>query len=269
MTAVNNAVTYLKGRVAVPPTVGMILGSGLGVTADRIPNATAIEYADIPDFPVSTVEGHAGRLVFGELKGKPVVAMQGRFHYYEGYSMDQVVFPVRVMRRLGVDTVLVTNAAGGVNTAFVPGDLMLITDHIKFFTDSPLRGANIQEFGPRFNDMSVAYTPELRALAKQVASRIGVDVREGVYAHMPGPSYETPAEIRMLRVLGADAVGMSTVPEVITAAHAGMRVLGISAISNMAAGILDQPLHHQEVVETAALVRDRFVGLVEAIVESL
>lgn len=269
MEAVKTAADFVAGKTSVTPTVGLILGSGLGVLGDQIPGADAIPYADIPGFPVSTVEGHAGRLVLGELGGKSVVIMQGRFHYYEGYTMDEVVFPVRVMKLLGVDTLVVTNAAGGVNTGFVPGDLMLISDHIKFFTDSPLRGHNLEAFGPRFNDMSVAYTPELRALAKQVAAVNGIDVREGVYAHMPGPSFETPAEIRMLRTLGADAVGMSTVPEVITAAHASMRVLGISAISNMAAGILDQPLNHEEVIETGRMVRDKFVGLVKAVVEAL
>ena len=269
MDAVRKAVAHIQERTSVKPSVGLILGSGHGVLGDQIPGADAIDYADIPGFPVSTVEGHAGRLVFGELGGKQVVIMQGRFHYYEGYTMDEVVFPVRVMKLLGVESLVVTNAAGGVNTGFVPGDLMLITDHIKFFTDSPLRGHNIEELGPRFNDMSVAYTPELRTLAKQVAADAGVDVREGVYAHMPGPSFETPAEIRMLRTLGADAVGMSTVPEVITAAHAGMKVLGISAISNMAAGILDQPLNHDEVIETGRMVRDRFVGLVKAVVEAM
>lgn len=267
--AVTTAVDTISARTTVKPTVGLILGSGLGVLGDDIPGADAIPYEEIPGFPVSTVEGHAGRLVFGELGGKQVVIMQGRFHYYEGYSMDEVVFPVRVMKLLGVETLLVTNAAGGVNTGFRPGDLMLITDHIKLFTDSPLRGHNIEAFGPRFNDMSTAYTPALRRMAKEVAATAGIDVREGVYAHMPGPSFETPAEIRMLRTLGADAVGMSTVPEVITAVHASMEVLGISAISNMAAGILDQPLNHDEVIETGRMVRDKFVALVKAIVEAM
>lgn len=269
MEAVRNAAQFISGKTSVKPTVGLILGSGLGVLGDQIPGADAIDYADIPGFPVSTVEGHAGRLVFGELGGKQVVIMQGRFHYYEGYSMDQVVFPVRVMQQLGVETVVVTNAAGAVNAGLLPGDLMLITDHIKLFTDSPLRGANIDELGLRFNDMSTAYTPELRRLAKRVAAENEIDVREGVYAHMAGPSFETPAEIRMLRTLGADAVGMSTVPEVITAAHAGLRVLGISAISNMAAGILDQPLNHEEVMETGRMVRDKFVTLVKSVVEAM
>ncbi len=269
MKAVEKAADFIRTKTSVKPEIGLILGSGLGVLGDDIPGADMIDYADIPGFPVSTVEGHAGRLVFGTLGGKEVVIMQGRFHYYEGYSMDEVVFPVRVMKLLGVDTLLVTNAAGGVNTDFAPGDLMLITDHIKFFTDSRLRGHNIKELGPRFNDMSTAYTPQLQQVARGVAARLGTDLREGVYAHMAGPSFETPAEIRMLRTLGVDAVGMSTVPEVITAAHASMKVLGISAISNMAAGILDQPLDHAEVIETGRMVQDKFVALVQAVVEAL
>lgn len=269
MQNVENAAKFIRSRSSVKPSVGLILGSGLGVLGDEIEEGHRIRYEEIPDFPVSTVEGHAGRLVLGELEGKAVVVMQGRFHYYEGYPMDQVVFPVWVMRRLGVETLLVTNAAGGVNTSFSPGDLMLITDHIKFFTDSPLRGPNLEDLGPRFNDMSDAYTARLRALAWKAAAAAGIDLREGVYAHMPGPSFETPAEIRMLRTLGADAVGMSTVPEVIAAAHCGLEVLGISAISNMAAGILDQPLNHEEVIETGRQVRDVFIRLVRAIVGAL
>lgn len=266
---VENAADYIRSRSTVHPTIGLILGSGLGVLGDEIEGGSRIAYEDIPGFPVSTVEGHAGQLVLGELEGVPVVVMQGRFHYYEGYSMDQVVFPVWVMRSLGVRTLLVTNAAGGINTSFAPGDLMLITDHIKFFTDSPLRGPNIEDFGPRFNDMSDAYTARLRALAKKAAAEVGIDLREGVYAHMAGPSFETPAEIRMLRTLGADAVGMSTVPEVIAAAHASLDVIGISAISNLAAGILDQPLNHEEVIETGRQVRDTFIRLVRTIVRAL
>lgn len=269
LAAATRAAEAIRAKSTVTPRVGLILGSGLGVLGDRIPGSDAIPYEDIPGFPVSTVEGHAGRLVLGHLGETPVVVMQGRFHYYEGYSMAEVVFPVRVMKMLGVETVIVTNAAGGVNTAFSPGDLMLITDHIKFFTDSPLRGPNVDELGPRFNDMSAPYTPELREVARQVAQELGIVLQEGVYAHMPGPSFETPAEIRMLRTLGADAVGMSTVPEVITAAHSSMKVLGISAISNMAAGILDQPLNHEEVMETGRQVQDTFIALVQKIVEVL
>ena len=263
------AVEYISAQTAVKPSVGLILGSGLGVLGDEVEEAVILDYRDIPDFPVSTVEGHAGKLVIGKLEGKSVVVLQGRFHYYEGYSMDEVVFPVRVMKLLGVKQLIVTNAAGGVQTTFSVGDLMLITDHIKFFTDSPLRGPNLEDFGPRFNDMGDAYTAELRKTAKRVAESLNIDVREGVYAHMPGPSFETPAEIRMLRVLGADAVGMSTVPEVITASHAGMDVLGISAISNMAAGVLDQPLNHEEVMEMGRRIRGTFISLVRGVVAAL
>ena len=269
LQAVHDAADHVRERVSVLPKVGLILGSGLGVLGDEVEEPTALEYATIPGFPVSTVEGHAGKLVFGSLEERSVVAMQGRFHYYEGYSMDQVVFPVRVMKLLGVSHLIVTNAAGGVNLSFQAGDLMLISDHIKFFTDSPLRGPNLGEFGPRFNDMSDSYTRELRELARNTGRALGIHLQEGVYAHMPGPSFETPAEIRMLRTLGADAVGMSTVPEVIAAAHAGLKVLGISAISNMAAGILDQPLNHEEVIETGKMVRDRFVTLVRAVLRAL
>lgn len=269
MPPVAPAVEAIRARTTVRPSVALILGSGLGVIGDEVTNAAAVPYEAIPGFPVSTVEGHAGRLVIGSLGGVDVVVMQGRFHYYEGYTMAEVAFPVRVMQHLGAGTLVVTNAAGGVNETFTPGDLMVITDHIKFFDASPLRGANDEAVGPRFNDMSRAYTPELRTVAHECARDAGFTLREGVYAHMAGPSFETPAEIRMLRVLGADAVGMSTVPEVITAAHAGMRVLGISAISNMAAGILDQPLDHQEVLETGRQVRDRFSALVQAIVGRL
>lgn len=273
--AAAEAAGVIRLRTAVEPVVGLVLGSGLGVMADEIGPSPGglprveIDYADIPGFPVSTVEGHAGRLVLGGLRGVAVVAMQGRFHYYEGYSMDEVTAPVRVMRLLGVRTLLVTNAAGGINEALTPGSLMVIRDHIKLFIDSPLRGPNIPEFGPRFNDMSYAYTPRLRALAAEVAAELDIRLAEGVYAHMGGPSYETPAEIRMLRTLGADAVGMSTVPEVLVAAHCGMEVVGISAISNLAAGILDQPLTHDEVMEAAGAVRERFIALVGGVVARL
>ncbi|WHH60550.1 purine-nucleoside phosphorylase [Petroclostridium sp. X23] len=264
---IKESAAYLKNKLNVQPDIAMVLGSGLGVLADEIEQAIEIDYAEIPNFPVSTVEGHAGKLVVGKLNDKIVMAMKGRFHYYEGYPMDEVVFPIRVMKMMGINNLLVTNAAGGVNKDYEPGDLMVIKDHIKFFSESPLRGKNIEEFGPRFNDMSNAYTEELRELAKEVAYGLDLNLREGVYSFMPGPSYETPAEIRMLQIVGADAVGMSTVPEVITAAHAGMKVLGISCITNMAAGILNQPLHHQEVMETAERVREKFLMLVKAIVE--
>lgn len=260
---------YIKDKVNVTPEIGLILGSGLGVLADEIENAVAIPYNEIPNFPVSTVEGHAGQLVIGELAGKTVVAMQGRFHFYEGYSMEKVTFPVRVMKLLGVEKIIVTNAAGGVNTNFTPGDLMLITDHINFTGTSPLIGKNDERFGPRFPDMSQSYNREFQALAKKVASELNIDLKEGVYFGFTGPTYETPAEVRMVRTLGGDAVGMSTVSEVIVANHSSMRVLGISCITNMAAGILDQPLNHEEVIETTEKVKSEFLRFVKELVKKM
>ena len=264
---IKKSAAYINDKLTSAHDIGIVLGSGLGVLADEIENAVEISYSEIPNFPVSTVEGHEGKLVSGILNGKRILAMKGRFHYYEGYRMEEVVFPIRVMKLLNINNLLVTNAAGGINEEFEPGDLMLISDHIKFFSESPLRGKNINELGPRFNDMSCAYSKNLRQMAKKVADSLGINIKEGVYSFMSGPSYETPAEIRMLRVLGADAVGMSTVPEVIAAAHSGINVLGISCISNMAAGILDTPLSHDEVIETAAQVRDKFILLVKNIIK--
>lgn len=258
---------YIKSKITHQPEIGIVLGSGLGPLADDMTDVIDIDYTEIPNFPVSTVEGHAGKLVFGKLGSKYVLAMKGRFHYYEGYDVAQVVFPIRVMKLLGINNLVVTNAAGGINRDFSSGALMLIKDHISFFVPSALRGKNMSEFGTRFPDMSEAYSKELRTLAKKVAEESGVQVFEGVYAFAQGPMYETPAEIRALGILGADAVGMSTVPEVITAGHAGMKVLGISCITNMAAGILDQPLNHQEVMETAKKVEKAFTTLVRNIVE--
>ncbi|MDY7026745.1 MAG: purine-nucleoside phosphorylase [Spirochaetota bacterium] len=251
------------------PETALVLGSGLGALAESIESPLTIEYAGIHDFPVSTVPGHAGRIVIGELEGKEVMVFQGRFHYYEGYSMEDVVLPVRVMSLLGIQTLILTNAAGGINTSFEPGDLMCIRDHIKLTGLSPLRGPNIDDFGPRFNDMSDAYSGELRRIMHEAAVRTGTTLREGVYAYMTGPSFETPAEIKMLRLLGADAVGMSTVPEVIVAAHAGMRAAGISTITNMAAGILDQPLSHEEVMETGARVKEKLLALIGEVLRAL
>jgi len=228
-----------------------------------------VPYEEIPDFPVSTVAGHAGQLVFGQLSGKEVVAMQGRFHFYEGYSFDQVTFPVRVMKQMGVEVLIVTNAAGGVNETFNPGDLMIISDHINNMGGNPLIGPNDSRLGERFPDMSEAYSKELRQLAKEIANDIGLQVREGVYVGNTGPAYETPAEVRFARIMGGDAVGMSTVPEVIVARHAKLKVLGISCISNMAAGILDQPLTHEEVIETTEKVRANFLSYIKKIVQSL
>jgi len=264
---IKESTDFIRNRMNIQPQIGMVLGSGLGILADEIEDAVEVNYSEIPNFPVSTVEGHDGKLIIGKLKNKYVMAMKGRFHYYEGYNMDVVSMPIRVMKLLGINNLLVTNAAGGINKDYEPGDLMIIKDHIKFFSDSPLRGKNMDEFGPRFNDMSNVYTEELRELAKEIAYGLDMNIREGVYAFMPGPSYETPAEIRMLSILGADAVGMSTVPEVIVAAHSGMKVLGISCITNMAAGILNQPLSHQEVMETAERVKESFGILVRTIIE--
>ncbi|MFQ3542908.1 purine-nucleoside phosphorylase [Halobacillus rhizosphaerae] len=264
-----DAANFIQKKVNTAPSVGLILGSGLGVLAEEIENPTVIKYKDIPHFPESTVSGHKGQLVIGELEGRQVVAMQGRFHYYEGYSMEQVTFPVRVMKEIGVETLFVTNAAGGINESFHPGDLMIITDHINNMGDSPLIGPNDEQLGPRFPDMSEAYDRDLISHAKQSAERVELQVREGVYIGNTGPAYETAAEIRMLRTLGGDAVGMSTVPEVTVASHAGLRVLGISCISNMAAGILDQPLTHDEVIDTTAKVREDFLGFVKDMLKTL
>ena len=249
--------------------IGVILGSGLGAYADQLENAVRLPYADIPGFPRSTVAGHAGLWCCGTLHGKRVAMMQGRFHYYEGYSMQDVTLPVRVMQQLGIKTLIVTNACGGVNLSFEPGDLMVISDIFSLTGQNPLIGPNLDAFGPRFPDMSCAFDKELRALAHNCAKEQGFSLQEGVYAQMTGPSYETPAEIRMLRTLGADAVGMSTGPEVIVARHGGMRVLGISCVTNMAAGILEQPLNHKEVTETAERVKGQFTALLDAVIEKM
>lgn len=249
--------------------IGVILGSGLGDYAEALEDAVKLPYSEIPGFPRSTVAGHAGMWCCGTLYGKRVVMMQGRFHYYEGYGMKDVTLPVRVMKKIGVKTLVVTNAAGGVNLGYHPGELMVIGDMFSMTAQNPLIGPNLDAFGPRFPDMSCAFDKELRALAHECANEQGFALREGVYAQMTGPTYETPAEIRMLRTLGADAVGMSTVPEVIVARHGGMRVLGISCITNMAAGILDQPLNHAEVTETANRVKGQFRNLLDRIIEKM
>lgn len=249
--------------------IGVILGSGLGDYAEALEDAVKLPYSEIPGFPRSTVAGHAGMWCCGTLYGKRVVMMQGRFHYYEGYGMKDVTLPVRVMQKIGVKTLIVTNAAGGVNLGYHPGELMVIGDIFSMTAQNPLIGPNLDVFGPRFPDMSCAFDKELRALAHECANEQGFALREGVYAQMTGPTYETPAEIRMLRTLGADAVGMSTVPEVIVARHGGMRVLGISCITNMAAGILDQPLNHAEVTETANRVKGQFRNLLDRIIEKM
>lgn len=260
---------YLVQRVRILPELGVILGSGLGAFADLVQEKQVISYKDIPHFPISTVEGHAGQLVFGIVEGRTVVVMQGRFHYYEGYTMHEVTFPIRVMQGLGVTGLIVTNAAGGINPDFNSGNLILIKDHINMMGDNPLRGANLSSLGPRFPDLSEGYNLDWRQKALAIASELGINPLEGVYAAMSGPNYETPAEIRFLRSIGADMVGMSTVPEVIVANHGGMRVLGISCVTNMAAGILDQKLSHVEVMETASRIEKQFVNFVQALVKSL
>ncbi|MCI8688555.1 MAG: purine-nucleoside phosphorylase [Lawsonibacter sp.] len=246
------------------PDIALVLGSGLGFLGDMVEQPVAIPYGDIPHFPRSTAPGHAGRLVLGTLAGKRVAVMQGRMHHYEGYSYEAVSYAVRVLRLLGCGSLIVTNAAGCVNTAWKAGDLMLITDQIKMFSESPLRGENLPQFGVRFPDASHLYTPRLQELARRTAAERGIPLREGVYFYCYGPQYETPAEIRAARLLGGDAVGMSTAPEVIVAGHCGMEVLGLTLLSNMAAGILDQPLSEQEVLDAAGTAREKFSGLVRA-----
>jgi purine nucleoside phosphorylase I, inosine and guanosine-specific len=260
---------YIMERVVSLPEIGIILGSGLGSFAELVEDKVVIPYKDIPHFPISTVEGHAGQLVFGKVAGRKVIIMQGRFHYYEGYTMQEVTFPIRVMQVLGTTGLIVTNAAGGINPAFNPGDLVLIKDHLNLMGDNPLRGANLLSLGPRFPDLSEGYDLEWRQKALTIARELGINPREGVYAAMSGPSYETPAEIRYLRAIGADMVGMSTVPEVLVANHGGMQVLGISCVTNMAAGILPQKLSHAEVMETAGRIEKQFVQFVQAIVRVL
>ncbi|MGR6115418.1 purine-nucleoside phosphorylase [Aeribacillus composti] len=266
---VEKASQFLKDKCKQTPEIGLVLGSGLGVLAEEVEDAVTIPYSDIPYFPVSTVEGHKGQFVIGELNGKTVAIMQGRFHFYEGYSVKQVTFPVRVMKALGIHSLIVTNAAGGINQSYQPGDLMLITDHINNMGQNPLIGEHSPELGDRFPDMSEAYDSRLIQLAKEAAKELGIEIKEGVYVANTGPSYETPAEIRMLRAIGGDAVGMSTVPEVIVANQVIMKVLGISCITNMAAGILKQPLTHEEVMKTAEMVRADFIALVKSIVAKM
>lgn len=254
---------YLKKQLGgFIPKVAMVLGSGLGYLGDIVENPIAVNYADIPYFKASTAPGHKGRFVFGVLEGKNVAVMQGRMHHYEGYSYEETAYAVRVLRLLGCETLIVTNAAGCVRTDWNAGDLMLITDQIKMFSESPLRGENLPEFGVRFPDASKLYTPRLRELAKESAKELGISLREGVYFYCYGPQYETPAEIRAARALGGDAVGMSTAPEVIVAGHCGMEVLGFTLLSNMAAGILDQPLSEEEVLEAGKMAREYFSKLV-------
>jgi len=263
------AAKYVLAKTRLRPRIGLVLGSGLGAFADDFSNAARIEYKKIPHFPVSTAVGHAGKLVIGKVGDVPVAAMQGRVHFYEGYSMKDVAFPIRVLARMGVRAVILTNAAGGINTSFSQGALVVIKDHINLHASNPCTGPNDEHFGPRFFDMTTAYDKQYRAVALAEARRQGLEVNEGVYCILNGPSYETPAEIRAMRTLGADLAGMSTVPEVIAARHMGMKVLGISCVTNMAAGVLDQPINHEEVLETGERVKSQFVALLRALIPDI
>ena len=263
------AAAYIRERVPMRPEIGLVLGSGLGDYADTLEDALRIAYADIPNFPVPSIPGHTGALVFGRKQGREVVVMQGRIHYYEGLPQQQITLPIRVLAALGVKTVVLTNACGGVNLQFAPGDLMLIRDHINFSGANPLIGPNLDAFGPRFPDMSDLYTASVRAAIREKAREAGIFLQEGVYAMYSGPNYETPAEIRMFRALGADTVGMSTVPEALVAGHCGMQVVGISCVTNMAAGVLPAKLSHEEVTEAASRVSAKFRKLIDLVLTVL
>ena len=269
MTKFNETVDYIKGKVNEIPKIAIILGSGLGSLADDITEKVVISYKDIPNFPVSTVSGHKGELIFGKLEGVPIIAMNGRFHYYEGYDLKVVTYPIRVFSLLGVKTLVLTNAAGGINTNFKKGDLMIINDQLSFFAESALRGANMDEFGPRFIDMSTTYDKDYINTLKDIMLNLTGDYHEGVYAYMKGPTYETPAEIRALRTLGADAVGMSTVPEAVVAHHSGIKCAGITCITNMAAGVTNEILTHEDVKDTALKVEQNFKKVIKEFVKRI
>jgi purine-nucleoside phosphorylase len=266
---VEHAARTIRARLSEEPRVALVLGSGLGAFADDIDDPVIIPYEEIPGFARPTVEGHAGRMVIGKIEGVSVAVMQGRFHYYEGYAFDEVVFPIRTLALLGVKSLILTNAAGGINVAFDQGSLMVISDHLNLLGVNPLRGAHDKRFGARFPDMTEVYSHDYQEIAVEEAHAIGLELRRGIYAALSGPSYETPAEIRMLRILGADAVGMSTVPEAIVAQQMGVKILGISCITNMAAGVIGEPINHQEVVETGERVRETFKALLRRIIPRL
>jgi purine-nucleoside phosphorylase len=261
-----HAARIIRSRTTETPRVAIVLGSGLGGFADDFDEPVGIPYEEIPGFGRSTAEGHAGRLVIGKVDQVPLIAMQGRVHFYEGYSLEQVTFPIRAFKLLGIKTLILTNAAGGVNVQLTQGALMVLSDHVNLMGDNPLRGPNDSRFGPRFPDLTSAYSPELQEIAVEEAKALGIEIRRGIYAALAGPSYETPAEIHLLRSLGADAVGMSTVPEVIVARQMNIEVLGISCITNMAAGISDQPINHEEVMATGIRVRETFTQLLRRVV---
>nr|WP_280768308.1 purine-nucleoside phosphorylase [Salipaludibacillus daqingensis] len=265
---IQESAEWIKQQAEMKPIVGLILGSGLGDLADEIEKAVYLSYENIPHFPTSTVAGHKGQLVVGTLEGIPVMAMQGRFHFYEGYSMQEITFPVRVMKELGCESLIVTNACGGMNENFQPGDLMIIDDHINFTGGNPLIGENLDEYGPRFPDMSTTYTPALRDHAFEAAEKLGQTIQRGVYAAVSGPTYMSGAELIMLRKLGGDVVGMSTVPEAMVARHMSMNILGISCITDMAIGETIEGITHQEVMEVAAKAKPRFKALVRHVLAS-
>jgi purine-nucleoside phosphorylase len=264
-----HAARTIRARVTEEPRVALVLGSGLGAFADDIEDAVAIPYEEIPGFARPTVEGHAGRMVLGKIEGVSVAAMQGRFHYYEGYAFEEVVFPIRTLALLGAKTLVLTNAAGGINVAFDQGALMIISDHLNLMGASPLRGAHDKRFGERFPDMTEVYSRDYQEVAVEEANAMGLELRRGIYGALSGPNYETPAEVRMLRILGADAVGMSTVPEAIAAHQMGVKILGISCITNMAAGVIGEPINHQEVIETGERVRETFKELLRRVIPRL
>jgi purine-nucleoside phosphorylase len=263
------AAKFILGKTKLRPRIGLVLGSGLGALADDLTGVTLIPYAKIPEFPRSTVDGHAGTLAIGKLGDAPLAAMKGRVHFYEGYSAKDVIFPMRVFRQMGIQSVILTNAAGAININYNRGALVMIRDHINLQGANPLIGPNDERFGPRFPDMTQAYCKKYREIAAAEAKKLDIPVHEGVYAAFSGPSYETPAEIRFLKAVGADLVGMSTVPEVIAARHMGIRVLGISCVTNMAAGIIEQEINHAEVMETGDRVRAQFVALLRAVIPKL
>ena len=266
---INDAVAYVRSKIKTAPHIGVVLGSGLGSVVDSVKTETVIPYGEIPGAKAATVIGHSGQMVIGTIGNVPIVILSGRMHFYEGYEMTEVMLLSRVIGRLGIKKLVVTNAAGGINTSYKPGDLMIISDHINMMGANPLRGPNIDDLGLRFPDMTEAYPEDLRKIAREVGKKLGLKLQEGVYLALSGPTYETPAEIRAFRTLGADAVGMSTVPEVVAMAHMNIPVLGISCITNMAAGVLKQKLHHQEVMDTTQRVAKDFTALVVGILERL
>jgi purine-nucleoside phosphorylase len=263
------AAEQIRSRTRTRPSVAVVLGSGLGAFAEELNESTSIAYKEIQGFAQATVEGHAGKLVIGKAGKVPIAAMQGRFHFYEGYSLDEVTFPVRVLKLLGVRTLILTNAAGSLNTELTPGSLMIISDHINLMGANPLIGPNDDRFGPRFPDLTSTYDPDLQSLVIDEAKAMDIDMRRGVYAALSGPSYETPAEIRMVRTLGADAVGMSTVPEAIVARHMALRLIGISCITNLAAGVSNRPIDHSQVMEIGKSVRAQFTELLRRVIAKL